>query len=277
MNNNNYSVLMSVYYKEKPEFLSSALESIFSQSILTNDFVLVCDGPLTKELDEVIDKYASKHRSIMNVIRLDKNGGLGNALNIGLPACKNEIIMRCDSDDISRIDRAEKQLALMDNVDICSSNVSLFYDDISNINGIRSVPETNEEIIKFSKRRSPFNHPSVMYKKSSVLSAGGYIDLPFKEDWYLWTRMIINNCVSYNFQESLVYMRENVDTFKRRANKKAYKSLVFLFKYMKKKKFIGFFRYLNNRFMYFCNYISPNFIRKIVYENFYREKNDTKK
>lgn len=268
---------MSVYHKESPEFLSLAFESIFNQSIKTNDFVLVCDGPLTKELDNVIDAYFSKYNSIMNIIRLEKNGGLGNALNIGLPKCKNEIIMRCDSDDISRLDRAEKQLPFMEKVDICSSNVLLFYNDVNESNGIRAVPESNSEIIKFCKKRSPFNHPSVMYKKSSVLAAGGYIDLPFKEDWYLWTRMIMNNCVSYNIQDCLVYMRENVNTFKRRANKKAYTSLVFLFKYMKKKKFIGFFRYLYNRFMYWCNYISPNWIRKVIYEHFYRKKDGSKK
>lgn len=50
----NYSVLMSVYHKEKPEYLRQAIESIQVQTVPTNDFVLVCDGPLNPELDAVI-------------------------------------------------------------------------------------------------------------------------------------------------------------------------------------------------------------------------------
>ena len=103
----NYSVLMSVYHKEKAEFLREALDSIWNQTVQTDDFVLVCDGPLNEELDSVIAEHEKAHPGVLHVIRLEKNGGLGNALNIGIKQCKNELIARMDSDDISYPDRCE--------------------------------------------------------------------------------------------------------------------------------------------------------------------------
>lgn len=79
-----YSVLMSVYHKEKPEYLKQAIESIQAQTLSTNDFVLVCDGPLNEPLDSVIAAKQQEMGESLNVVRLAKNGGLGNALNEGI-------------------------------------------------------------------------------------------------------------------------------------------------------------------------------------------------
>ena len=77
----NYSVLMSVYHGEKPGYLRQSMESVFAQTVPTNDFVLMCDGPLTEELDLVIQEMYNAHKDVLRVIRLEVNRGLGDALN----------------------------------------------------------------------------------------------------------------------------------------------------------------------------------------------------
>ena len=236
-----YSVLMSVYAKEKAENLDSAMESVWVQSVPTNDFVLVCYGELTPALEEIIQKHQDKHPDTLNIIRLDKNSGLGVALNRGLDACKNEIVMRADSDDISLPERASIQLdaLIKGELDIVSAPVTEFQENTSNIVGTRSLPTSQEDIYEFCKTRSPFNHPSVMYKKDAIAEAGGYMDLPFKEDYYLWVRMILNKCKCANISQALVMMRVGEDMLKRRKNHQAYLSGKFLFNYMYEKGLIS--------------------------------------
>ena len=163
---NSYSVLMSVYAKEKAEYLRQAMDSIWNQTIQTDDFVLVCDGPLNNELDAVIDEMEKAHPETLHVVRLEKNGGLGNALNIGIKECKNELVARMDSDDISMLERCEKQLTMFiehPDISICSGTVIEFIGTTENAIGKRTLPETDDEIKAFSRKRNPCNHPAVMF------------------------------------------------------------------------------------------------------------------
>lgn len=210
-----YSVLMSVYSKEKPEFLRSSIESILNQTVKTDDFVLVCDGPLTKELDCVIEFYSDNLR----VVRIEKNVGLGAALSVGIQHCQHELIARMDSDDISILNRCELQLGCFadnPNLDIVSGGLNEFIDDPSCISGRRLLPTENNEIVKYSKKRCPFNHPNVMYKKQAVLSAGNYSADFRMEDYYLWIRMLQNGAQAMNLPDILLLMRTPADMFKRR-------------------------------------------------------------
>lgn len=171
-----YSVLMSVYYKEKPEYLKQAIESILCQTVKPDDFVLVCDGPLNLELDAVIAAKQQEMGDTLNVVRLVKNCGLGNALNEGIKHCKNELVARMDSDDISVMDRCQKQVELFEKnpeLDITSGALLEFVTSPDQITGGRTIPCNNDEIIHYSPERCPFNHPCVMFKKVQ-LSAGGY-------------------------------------------------------------------------------------------------------
>ena len=172
-----YSILMSVYHKEKPEYLKEAIESMLSQTVKSNDFVIVCDGPLTKELYDVIEFYEKDKSNYIRRIQLEKNMGLGKALNIGLENCKNELVARMDSDDISVNNRIELQLKEFEKnseLVLCGTNISEFYESIDNIIGSRNVPSEYVQIIEFSKKRNPFNHPSVMFKKNIVKEVGSY-------------------------------------------------------------------------------------------------------
>lgn len=163
-----YSVLMSVYYKEKPEYLKQAIESILCQTVKPDDFVLVCDGPLNLELDAVIAAKQQEMGDTLNVVRLVKNCGLGNALNEGIKHCKNELVARMDSDDISVMDRCQKQVELFEKnpeLDITSGALLEFVTSPDQITGGRTIPCNNDEIIHYSRKRCPFNHPCVMFKK----------------------------------------------------------------------------------------------------------------
>lgn len=266
---NNYSVLMSVYYKENPQYLYGAMMSIFEQSVKTNDFVLICDGNLTPELDEIIDKMQYKFQDALHVHRLKKNGGLGNALNIGIKLCKNELIARMDSDDISMKDRCERELNVFKNnpsVSIVSGIVEEFNGDIKNVTSRRVVPENAEEIIRFAKKRNPFNHPCVMYKKSAVEAAGGYKDFYLLEDYYLWIRMLDCGFKGYNIQDSILWMRSGSEMYKRRGGWKYAKSQIALFKYMRDKHFITNGMFIYQATIRTLSSIAPNAIRKFVFE-----------
>ncbi len=259
-----YSVLMSVYSKEKASFLEEAIQSIFLQGHPCSQFVLVCDGPLTDELDAVIQLYEER----LTVVRLDHNQGLGVALQAGLERCENEIVLRADSDDVSVPDRAEKEIRemLANDLDIVSSDVSMFWGRKDNKTGYRALPTRHGDIVEFAKRRCPFNHPAVAFRKSAVLKTGGYQSLPYREDWFLWVRMILADCKVGNLPEDLVYMRYNDDLLRRRKNKAAYKSSVILFRYMREHHFISRGRYLKNRFLFWGQKVAPVWFARLVYK-----------
>ena len=263
---------MSIYSKENPSFFETSVNSMLSQTIKPDEIILVCDGPLTSELDKLIDEYSKN--SIFNIIRLNVNKGLSNALNIGIRECKNEYILRMDSDDISLPYRAEKELKILDSgYDIVGSFISEFVDDSSNVKGYRKVPVDHKSIVKFSKRRSPFNHPSVAFKKSSILKSGNYsLETRYMQDYYLWVRCIQNGCKCFNIPEVLVNMRSGISMRSRRKGKEFAKSYKIVFKYMLKSKYINPIRYIQNIVsFFFYSHLSPNLKEQIVYK-FLRSK-----
>ena len=271
---NSYSVLMSVYRKEKAEYLKQAMDSIWSQTIPTDDFVLVCDGPLNAELDTVIENMQAAHPGTLNVVRLEKNRGLGNALNIGIKECKHELVARMDSDDISRQDRCERQLKVFQehpDISVVSGIVEEFTSVTDQIEARRVLPETQDQILAFAKKRNPFNHPCVMYKKSAVESTGGYQDFYLLEDYYLWIRMLQKGSTGYNLQEPLLWMRAGSDMYKRRAGWKYAKSQKALFKYMKDSGFISEGQYMKSTITRTASSLMPNGLREFAYKKVLRK------
>lgn len=265
---------MSVYHKEKSEYLKQAIESIQTQTLSTNDFVLVCDGPLNEQLDSVIATKQQEMGDTLNVVRLAKNGGLGNALNEGIKHCKNELVARMDSDDIAYPDRCEKQIAVFNThpeVSICSGIVEEFTTDPNTVDTRRVPPETHAEIVEFAKKRNPFNHPCVMYKKSAVEAAGSYQDFYLLEDYYLWLRMLMAGYRGYNIQEPLLHMRAGSDMYKRRGGWKHAKTQMKLFKFMKDENFIGNAQYIKSCVIRSGSSLAPNWLRKFMFEKVLRK------
>ncbi len=205
-----YSVLMSVYYKEKPENLRVSIDSMLNQSAKPDQFVLVKDGPLTTELDEVIDVFAKNNEGLFTIVQLTENSGLGIALDEGLKHCRNDLVARMDSDDISMHDRCEKQLKVFEKepkLSIVSGNIGEFENSPQSIVSVRVVPEHQEDIKKRMRIRSAFNHPAVMYRKSDVIRCGGYGILKRKQDHVLFSHMLNSGCEAYNIQEILLLFR----------------------------------------------------------------------
>lgn len=269
-----YSVLMSVYRKEKPEYLRQAIESIQAQTAPTNDFVLVCDGALTPKLDAVIAEKQQDMGDCLHVVRLPQNVGLGNALNQGIRHCTNELVARMDSDDVAYPDRCEKQLALFNarpEVSICSGTVEEFTTDVQAVDARRVLPETDAEIRAFAKKRNPFNHPCVMYKKSAVEEVGSYQDFYLLEDYYLWLRMLMAGYQGYNLQEPLLHMRAGADMYLRRAGWAYAKSQMNLFKFMRDSGFITSSQYVKSCLIRSGSALAPNWLRKFVFEKTLRK------
>lgn len=269
----NYSVLMSVYYKENPIYLRESLESMFSQTVLTDDFILVADGKLTRELYDVIDEFETRYAGIFQMIQLDENLGLGQALNAGLEHCKNELVARMDSDDISLADRCQLQMEIFTKnpeVDIVSGTLYEFDGDKNNIVVVKKLPENNDDIREYAKRRSPFNHPCVMYKKSTVVDSGGYQHFLWFEDYYLWIRMLQNNAIAYNIPEPILLMRSGNKMYERRGGSKYLKQMVKFRKYMYDVKFCSLFTFIYVTCMQSFVCVLPTKLRVKIYKNFLR-------
>ena len=215
-----YSVLMSVYFKEKPEQLAFSLESMVNQTRAPSQIVIVEDGPLTAELYMVIEKFKKDCPNLIDEVKLLNNSGLAIALNEGLKHCNNELVARMDSDDFSLPSRCEKELECFENnpnLSLVGTNVDEFIGNTDNIVARRKVPSNQQDIIKFSRRRNPFNHPSVMFKKEDVLAFGGYNpERKRAQDYELFATMVNNGCLALNIDESLVMFRVGNESIKRR-------------------------------------------------------------
>lgn len=214
----NYSVLMTVYKKDSPEYFALALDSMLHQTLPPDEIVLVKDGPVPNSLQKVIDERLNSGIEI-NQVQLPQNKGLGLALNEGIKVVRNELIARMDSDDYSLPKRCELQVKEFEKnpkLDICGCPVKEFVGDIHNVVGARKVPLTNEEIHKFAKKRDPFNHPTVMYKKSTVKKVGCYSDYRKNQDTDLWIRMLSAGAVGMNLNQSLFYFRFDEGTYQKR-------------------------------------------------------------
>ena len=272
-----FSVLMSIYYKEKPEYFKKSMESILNQELQPNEIILVEDGLLPEELNIEVEKFLIKNKNI-KVIKLEKNMGLGEALKIGLLHCSNELVARMDTDDIAKSNRFKKQIEVFKNnskIDMVGSIIDEFEESDGEIRvlGIRKVPETNESIRKKLKFANAFNHPTVMFKKSKVLKAGNYNEKFNKlEDYYLWVRMALNNCNFYNIQESLLYFRVTRNTIKRRSGVKMFLGDLRLHKYFLKNNFINYREYLRNIIIWGVYRIFPSQIVKYLQKKLLRTK-----
>ena len=272
----NFSVAMSVYKNDNPVFFDAALKSIIDlQTVKPMEIVLVVDGPVPEETNGVLAAYEARNEGLFKIIRLPENRGLGNALKLAVENASYELIARMDSDDIAIPTRFEEQIKFMseNDVDIVGGHIFEFVGEESNIVSRRSVFLTNEDIKADMKRRCPFNHMTVMFKKSAVQSVGGYLDWHYNEDYYLWLRMFLAGCKFANLDKELVYMRVGAEMYQRRGGKKYYLSEKGLQQYMLEKKIIDKKTYrVNVLKRWLVQRAMPNFLRGWVFRVFARKK-----
>lgn len=268
---NKYSVLMSVYIKEKAENLRMSVESMIKQTVPPDDFVLYCDGLLTDKLYEETDSLKKKY-PIINVIYNQTPMGLGHALNNGLKYCKYDIVARMDSDDIAVPERMELQLEAFRkySADIVSGTVLEFSGSTENIINEKKVPETDSLIKEYSRRRNPFNHPCTSFRKQQVYMAGGYMDCPFFEDYYLWIRMLSKGCTGYNIQKPLLYMRSGNDMYMRRGGLSYAADALRFRKIMRSMNYCGLWDFIVSCCGHIIAGIIPNRLRMAFYSKLLR-------
>lgn len=266
-----FSVLMSVYEKEKPDYFDLALRSIYEQTVKPDEIILVEDGPIPESLKNIVKKYQALYgKEKFKVIVSYKNQGLGVSLKLGTEFVSNEWIARMDSDDYSVPNRFENQLEAISkhpDVAVVGGQVKEFETEIGNIVSQRKVPVDEEAIHKFMKWRSPFNHPTVMINKTKLLEVGGYIPYGNLEDYYLWARMVANNYSVMNVPDYLVYMRVDGGMYARRGKLKNLKYFYKLRGYLKQKKILSSSQAFCGDIMMTINIALPGFLRKKIYQN----------
>ncbi|CEN53979.1 glycosyltransferase [Capnocytophaga canis] len=273
--NMKFSVLISLYAKEKPEFLKECLKSLKNQTLQADEILIVFDGKITSELEAFVGKYSQELP--IKVIRLPENVGLGKALQIGVKKCSHPIIARMDTDDIATPERFEKQIAFFKThpeVSVLGSNISEFNLKPNDLKRRRMLPEKHNDIYKFAKFRCPMNHPTVVFRKDAVLQAGNYSDeLLLWEDYTLWITMLLKGYIFHNLQEDLLYFRvkDGKETIKRRSGWKYAKDELKLAKYMKKNGFLSWQEYLKFIVIRPLGRLLPTSILLHAYNKFYRK------
>ena len=260
----NFSVLMSVYAKEHPSYLDECLKSLARQTLQPSEIVLVEDGAISDALAKVIESY-SKVLPI-KIVKIKKNGGLAAALNVGIAHCTHELVARMDTDDVSFPNRFERQVDFMlTHPDVSVSSAWIEERDQAMIaaKALKKLPESHEEILNFSKRRNPINHPVSIFRKTALLSVGGY-PLIYPEDYALWALMLVKGFRFANIQEVLLHMRTGEDFIARRGVGFLKKEIVLL-RYFRS---IGFFGLGESLYYFLTRFflrISPSKVRMLIY------------
>lgn len=271
--NTEFSVLITVYAKERPDFFDTALHSIFDQTVPPTEVVLVKDGPLTPELEKVIEKYGSLYLDNLKIVALPENRGSGFASNKGMEYCSHELVARMDSDDISIPTRFEELLKVFADhpeLDVVGSWIEEFSENPEVVDSVKSVPEYDAEIKRFAKSRNPMNHISVMFRNSAVTATGGYRDLRFCQDYDLWVRLIISGAKFYNIQKSLALCRTGDGLFKRRGTWYYIRKEIKLLYEFHKMGLYGYPFFLRNVLIRFAVRLMPNGMRTFFYRKFLR-------
>lgn len=266
-----FSVLVSVYKKEKPQNLIQCFDSLLQQSLPANEWVVVEDGPLTEGLYRVLDLYEKQYPKLIKRVKIPNHVGLGAALAEGIRHCSCELIARMDADDVACKERFERQINLFlrkPELDICGSWIEEFEGDLENVVSRRKVPVKEQDIRKYQKRRDAFNHVTVMYKKQAVLDAGNYKSVPLMEDTVLWAQMLQNNAHCANIPEYFVKVRVDKDYYERRGGWAYFKQYRQGKQEVLKTGFTDHWDYYSTVLAQFFVALAPMSVRSFVFKHF---------
>ncbi|KAA0014611.1 glycosyltransferase [Billgrantia pellis] len=266
-----FTVLLSIYEKEKKINFNSAMESIWDyQSLKPNQIVLVKDGPLPADLELLIEEWEKKiGKDTFDLVSLSENVGLGAALNQGINICRNELIARMDTDDISLPHRFERQIAFMHEhpcVDVLSGAIEEWDENFEEKIFTKRLPIKHEEIVKYSSLRSPINHPAVVFKKSAVIKAGGYPEI-YPEDYALWIEMLHKGCIFSNIPEVILRMRTGVSFYARRG-RKFLSGELYVLRLQLEYGMISKLKYVSLATSRSMLRLSPSLVRRLLYKTF---------
>ncbi|WP_334171477.1 glycosyltransferase [Sinomonas sp.] len=213
-----FSVLLPVYAGDVAARVRRAIASVtLDQTVRPAQLVIVRDGPVGEDIEAVLSEAERNPDLPTDVLRLPAGVGLADALDAGLELCRHDVVARMDADDVALPERFERQLALLaEGYDIVGSAIAEIGDDESRRLASRPVPVTHREIMAQLGFRTPFNHPSVVYRASAVRAAGGYRGVPDMEDYWLWARMLHGGSLGANVPDVLVLYRVSDGAYARR-------------------------------------------------------------
>jgi glycosyltransferase involved in cell wall biosynthesis len=261
-----FSVLLPVWAGDRVDLLRASFRSVvIDQSRRPDDVVIVRDGPVPADMDRCLEELRASSPVRVTLILLDTNLGLGPALDAGLSACAHDVVARMDADDIAMRHRFRTQIPLMTDADIVGAGLVEFSEDISHVVGRRIPPIGQHAIMLYARLHDPFNHPTVVYRRSAVLAAGGYGDLPLMEDYWLFARMLANGARAANLTEPLVYYRVDVDAYRRRGGSRLLRSELELQRRMRDEALISGFEYARNVTIRGSYRLIPWWVRRGLY------------
>jgi glycosyltransferase involved in cell wall biosynthesis len=242
-----FSLLVSVWDGDRPDYLRRALRSaVDDQTVRPDQVIIVQDGPVRDELAECLDDLQRRSPVPVTFIPLPRNSGLGPALDQGVAASWFDVIARMDADDVAMPHRFEVELPLIQDADIVGAGLLEFVEDTDRIVGRRVPPTDPGQIQRYARMHDPFNHPTVVYRRRAVLAAGGYGDLPLMEDYALFARMLAAGARAVNVAEPLVFYRVGEQAYKRRGGAELLRSELRLQREFLRRGFTSPAEYLRN-------------------------------
>lgn len=268
-----FSVLMPVYEKVEPEQLKLSIESLLKQTMKPNEIVIIKDGKLTKQLDEILEDYKEKYQDLFFLYQTSQKLGVGLSLQKGVKLCKNEYIARMDADDICLLNRFEKQFHYLEEnkeVDICGSWIEEYDEEMKKIISIRKVAVEDKDIKDKLKIMCAFNHMTIIFKKSIVMKVGNYRDMKL-EDYDLFVRLAENDCIMHNLPECLVKVRGGESCYERRSGMPYIKGIIEIQNLLFESGYINFLLYLINMVLRVILAIVPRKIKTCIYPKIVRK------
>ncbi|OXS29347.1 MAG: hypothetical protein BCS36_00250 [Desulfovibrio sp. MES5] len=195
------TVLLPVF--NGAQHVAEAVESILAQTFTNFELLVINDGSTDNTLT-ILEQFAAQDARVRIVSR--ENRGLIASLNQGLALSSTDIIVRMDADDIALPHRLERQLAFMKahpDVDVCGTGLVFFETGQE-----KRLPENHDALLVLTLFNTPVFHPTVIMRKSSVLTVGGYSsNAPCAEDYDLWERMLHSGSRFANLDEVLLRYR----------------------------------------------------------------------
>lgn len=269
-----FSVLMSVYRGDDAAHFRKACHSaVAEQSRRPAQLVLIQDGPVSDELAAEIDRVVAESPVPVAFERFDRNEGLTKALSVGLELSDFDVVARMDADDISLPTRFERQLPMIESgADLVGSGMLEFLDDVGSIVGKRVPPTEADEIRRYARFHDPFSHPTVVYRRSAVLDAGGYQPMGLMEDYWLFARMIANGAEVANLAEPLVMYRVGAGAYHRRGGLAQWRSELALQRAMRRLRFTSSTQFLRNVLVRGGYRFVPVGIRQFAYRRFIADR-----
>jgi glycosyltransferase involved in cell wall biosynthesis len=235
------------------------------QTVRPDQLIIVRDGPVRDELARCLDELTTTSSVPVTLLPLERNAGLGPALDQGLAASRHDIVARMDADDVAMPHRFAVQLPLMEHADIVGAGLLEFVTDTDHVVGRRVPPTDSRQIARYARLHDPFNHPTVIYRRQAVMAAGGYGDLPLMEDYALFARMLMTGARAVNVAEPLVYYRVGATAFKRRGGTGLLRSELRLQRELLRTGFISPGGYIRNVVVRGSYRLVPWQLRRAVY------------